>query len=204
VSVRQLADFPLGKARRVVYGPGHMTATQALSPQAEAIRDAARELLETEGPEGLSMRRLSVKLGVHPPALYRHFQDKRSVEDAIIEQCYWELGDVIARQLEDSSGQDLAAVTGAYRAWGLANPHLYRLVFGRPQSPDVDPAAVEHLRRPLLTVAGRDEPFPRAIWAACHGHVSLELDQRFPPDTDIEAVWTTLIEALSGKVPPGC
>jgi AcrR family transcriptional regulator len=179
-----------------------MAATEprsTLAPQVEAIRDAARELLEREGPDGLSMRRLSVRLGVHPPTLYRHFQDKRAVENAIASQCFWECGDAMLDALDDAE-DPLTAITQAYRRWGLAHPHLYRLVFGRPLDRGLDRDAMLHIGSAIREVAVGDRTAARAIWACVHGLVVLEIDDRFPPGSDLDAIWRFTLDALRAQL----
>ncbi|HEX2231904.1 MAG TPA: helix-turn-helix domain-containing protein [Thermoleophilaceae bacterium] len=50
----------------------------------ERIVDAAFRVLEREGWEALSMRRLGQELDVWPMAVYRHFQDKDELVDALV------------------------------------------------------------------------------------------------------------------------
>jgi AcrR family transcriptional regulator len=56
----------------------------------QRIVDAAAELVDEEGLEALSMRRLATELGVQGPSLYNHFATKAdivdAVADAVIEQ----------------------------------------------------------------------------------------------------------------------
>jgi AcrR family transcriptional regulator len=47
------------------------------------IRDAALELIDTEGLAALSMRELARRLGVQAPSLYSHFPNKDAVLDAV-------------------------------------------------------------------------------------------------------------------------
>jgi AcrR family transcriptional regulator len=54
------------------------------TPRAREIVDVALELLEQEGPDGLSMRRLADRLGIRAPSIYKHLPDKRALEAAII------------------------------------------------------------------------------------------------------------------------
>ena len=60
------------------------SAAEQLSPRAREIVDAALELLEEEGPDGLSMRRLAERLGIRAPSIYKHLPDKQALEAAII------------------------------------------------------------------------------------------------------------------------
>jgi AcrR family transcriptional regulator len=45
---------------------------------------AGRLLLEQEGPEALTMRRLAERVGIRAPSLYKHLPDKAALEAAII------------------------------------------------------------------------------------------------------------------------
>lgn len=60
------------------------------------VLDAAREILDADGLEGLSMRRVAAALGVQPGALYHHVPDKQTllagVADQILEQVEEPLG----------------------------------------------------------------------------------------------------------------
>ena len=46
------------------------------TPRAREIAAIALDALETEGPDGLSMRRVAERLGIRAPSLYKHFTDK--------------------------------------------------------------------------------------------------------------------------------
>lgn len=52
----------------------------------ERIAEAALELIDDEGLEGCSMRRLGARLGVEAMAIYYHFKDKGELLDAVQEQ----------------------------------------------------------------------------------------------------------------------
>jgi hypothetical protein len=52
-------------------------------------------------------------------------------------------------------------------------------------TPDVE----ERAARPLVDAVGGDPDLARAVWAFSHGMVTLELNDRFPPDADIDAAW---------------
>jgi AcrR family transcriptional regulator len=57
---------------------------------------AARQILEDEGREALTMRRLAEAVGIRAPSLYKHFSDKAAVELALIEQGFTEAADMDA------------------------------------------------------------------------------------------------------------
>lgn len=171
-----------------------------LSPRAMEIVTAARRLLEEQGLESLSMRRVAAQLGIQAPALYRHFPDKRELELIIIEQGLWESGD---HMLEAIAGAEdpLDALASAARSWALAHPHVYRLSYGaKLDRSRIDPAAEHHAGEALRIVTGGRPNIARAIWAFAHGMIDLQLLGRFPADSDVEAIWETGVEALRAQL----
>lgn len=170
-----------------------------LTGRAAAIRDAARELLEEEGPDGLAMRALAHRVGAHPPAVYRHFADKSAVEAAVVSEALYEIGDAMIEAL-DGAGDPLAAIAMAYRRWAGQHPHLYRLTMGTPLDPANEDAQF-HAGQPVRQVTGGDVDAARALWACVHGLTILELDGRLPADADIEQIWAFALGALSAKLP---
>jgi AcrR family transcriptional regulator len=167
-----------------------------LSSRAQEIVDAARELLEAEGPAGLSMRRLADRVGIKAPSLYKHFADKQELEAALI-------SDGFARQAERfeqavaGSDDPLGALASAYRAFARAHPHLYRLMTERPLAREKLTAGVEaRAALPVYQAVGEDLDLARAAWAFAHGITNLELNDRFPPDADLDAAWRRGIDAF--------
>jgi TetR/AcrR family tetracycline transcriptional repressor len=53
--------------------------------QPEAVIKAALEILDTEGLDNVTLRRLASKLNVQAPALYWHFKDKSDITDDMAE-----------------------------------------------------------------------------------------------------------------------
>lgn len=96
-----------------------------------------------------------------------------------------------------AAGGGLPSVAAAYRRWALAHPHLYALATERPLARERLPAGIEdRAAEPLVAALGGDEHVARAVWAAAHGLVSLELAGRFPPDADIDAAWAAMARAF--------
>jgi AcrR family transcriptional regulator len=182
----------------------------------------ARRLLEEEGAGALTMRRLAEQLGIKAPSLYKHLPDKAALEAAIIATGLEEAaakfeaavegattGDPTAggpttsgaatggaAQGDAAAGGAVVALAAAYREFALAHPHLYRLMHNGPLPRQHLPAGVEErAAAPVLRVAG-SRARARALWAFAHGMVMLELDQRFPPDADLDAAWEAGITAF--------
>jgi AcrR family transcriptional regulator len=166
------------------------------------IVDAARRILEEQGPEALSMRNVAAEIGIRAPSLYEHIADKRALESAIIAAGLSEQGSALAGALH-SSVDPLTEMMGVWRQWALTHPHLYRLIYVRDLDRD-DPAVAAGERsaaEPMWTLCGGDVVGARVIWAFAHGMVQLELSDRFPPGADIEVLWQRGLEALRGLLP---
>ena len=162
----------------------------ALTERQRQIAAAARALLDAEGPEGLTMRRVADALGIKAPSLYKHLPDKTALETLVVADGFLEVAETLEAAIADAD-DPLAALAKAYRAYALAHPHLYRLMNYRPLRRDLLPEGLEERAAlPLLAVIGHDEPKARALWAFAHGMVSLEIDGRFPPDADLQAAWS--------------
>ena len=104
------------------------TAPAGLS-RARVCREALA-LVDEEGLEALTMRRLGARLGVEAMSLYRHVQDKADLLDALHAAV---LGDL---QPEGVTGDDWRALLGglcrALRSALLRHPHVLPLFTTRP------------------------------------------------------------------------
>lgn len=175
--------------------PGSHAAMPGRSARADSIVAAALVILEEEGREALTMRRLADAVGIRAPSLYKHFPDKAAVEMVLIEHGFT----VAALAFEEAiahGGATLEAVMGAYRAVALAHPHLYRLMTAGPLPRHLlTPGVEERAAAPLLQVLPQPD-LARAAFAFGHGMIMLELDDRFPPQADIDAAWRAGTQAL--------
>jgi AcrR family transcriptional regulator len=172
-------------------------AERSGSSRRDQIVAAATDLLESEGPEGLSMRAVATRVGVKAPSLYKHFPDKESIEAAVIAEGFREVAVVFSDAV--SGADPLGSLAAAYRGWAKEHPHLYRLMTHKPLRRDLLPPGVEAAAgAPVVQAAGGDPDLARAAWALAHGLTSLELADRFPPDADVDAAWRAGITALRG------
>lgn len=169
---------------------------EARTPRAREIVAAAREILEAEGLDALTMRRIADRLGIRAPSLYKHFPDKQSLEAAIISDAFEEQA-VAFEQAGAGSDDPLCDIALAYRRFAHAHPHLYRLMTDRELRRDLLLPGVEaRAGRPVYEAAGGDVDRARAAWAFAHGMTMLELTNRFPPGADVDAAWRQGIEAF--------
>jgi AcrR family transcriptional regulator len=169
----------------------------AASRRDEIVREA-RALLDEEGLDALTMRRLAERLGMRAPSIYKHLPDKDALETALIAQGLAESADALSAAAVGAS-DPLAAIAAAYRRYALDHPHLYRLMTERPLRRDLLPAGVEErAATPLLVAAGSIDR-ARAAWAFAHGMCQLELAGRFSPEADLDEAWRVGIEALGRR-----
>jgi AcrR family transcriptional regulator len=112
------------------------------------IADAARRQLAEVGAAALSLRAVARDVGMVSSAVYRYFPSRDDLLTRLIIEGYDDLG-AAAEAADDPSGSPIErwlAVCRAVRAWALAHPHEYALLYGSPvpgyQAPeDTVPAA---------------------------------------------------------------
>jgi AcrR family transcriptional regulator len=176
-------------------------AAGSLKERQAQIADVARALLDAEGPQALTMRRVASVLGIKAPSLYKHLPDKAALEALVVAAGFAELAGTLAAAAVGSDGAGggrLAAIASAYRVYAVAHPHLYRLMNYQPLRRDLLPGGLEaRAAQPLAEAAGYDEARARAMWAFAHGMVSLEIDGRFPPQADLDEAWRAGLAAFA-------
>jgi AcrR family transcriptional regulator len=172
-----------------------------LSPRGREIVRAARELLEEEGIDALSMRRLATRLGIQAPSIYKHLPDKRALENALISDGFEQMAAEFDAAVEGAD-DPLAALGVAYRAFAHRHPHLYRLMTERElDRANLAPGVEERAALPLVEALGGDGDLARAAFAFAHGMTILELNNRFPPYADLDAAWARGWGAMSAITP---
>jgi AcrR family transcriptional regulator len=175
------------------------------SARAGQIVATARVLLEQEGPEGLTMRRLGEELGIRAPSLYKHLPSKKAVEVALIEEAFRDIGAALHAALEgrDDPVDATRNLLATYRQVSLAQPNLYRLATaGRLPREDLTPGLEEWAGEPFLLATG-EAHLAQALWSFAHGMVILEIDGRYPQgprDPDLDKTWQAGAAAFAGLV----
>jgi len=149
------------------------------SNRAGAVRAAVKEValrqLAEGGPAAVAINAIARELGVSGPALYRYFKNRDALLTALVLDAYADLAEALATT-------SLEAFADSYRAWALAQPHRYRLLFAAPlpgydtHAPELVEAAQRSMRK-LTTLV--DEQRAVVLWARAHGHVSLEIEGNF-------------------------
>jgi AcrR family transcriptional regulator len=158
----------------------------------EVVLTTALELIDRDGADALSMRRLAHALNRDPMILYRHAANKAAVLDGVTET-------VLAQLHVDPADPDwntqLRTVARAYRALALAHPHVVPLLVTRPLATPLALRPRGTLRPledilALLTKSGFTGPdalhIYRALFGFLHGHILNELQELVenPDETD--------------------
>jgi AcrR family transcriptional regulator len=136
---------------------GRTARDRARAELTQEIKDAARRQLAAEGAERLSLRAVSRELGMVSSALYRYFPSRDELLTALIIDAYDALG-AEAEAAAKSEAEPRAAwlaVCRAVRAWAIAHPQEYALIYGSPVSGYQAPqTTVQPASRVILTLFG--------------------------------------------------
>jgi len=158
----------------------------------ELVLATALELIDREGADALSMRRLGAALGRDPMILYRHAPAKAALLDGVVET-------VLAQLRVDPADPDwaaqLRAVAHGYRALALAHPNVVPLLVTRPLATPLAlrPRGTLRPLEDILTLlirAGFSGPdalhIYRAFFGFLNGHILNELQELVenPDETD--------------------
>lgn len=181
--------------------PGPPRREPARSARADDIVAAARVVLEREGPAGLTMHAVADALGIKAPSLYKHVAGKPAIEVALITAVLVEMGSAlhtaVVQATAEGEHRPVEALLRAYRREALAHPNLYRLATaGRLPREQLPPGLEDWAGEPFFLVTG--DPYrAQALWSFAHGMVILELDGRFPDDSDLDVTWAEGAAAFS-------
>jgi AcrR family transcriptional regulator len=103
-----------------------------------ALVEAARRILETEGPAALSLRAVAREAGVSPAAPYHHFKDKGELLEAVAHEGWMALDVALttARAKAADSQERMTGLGVAYVCFARDNPALYRVMYDRSRDKD--------------------------------------------------------------------
>lgn len=173
--------------------PTRMNLRQTRADLRVELRDgillAAAEILATEGPAALTLRRLAQEVGASTKVVYTLFGGKDGLLDALYLSAFEGLAMAQRKCLEvDEAGARLIAICQAYRRYALDHRALYGVMFGELARGYEAPIenrrqaweTFRTLRDTLRACApGRDiaelDLAARTLWSVIHGVVSLEL-----------------------------
>ncbi len=143
----------------------------------ESIRDAALRLIDRDGLETLSMRKLGAELGCEGMALYWYYPSKDALLDAVVDKLMTAVAAQIAAKPADWVDA-LRALATAYREIAHEHPKAFPLLATRRFATDNTYAFLERLFE-LAREHGVDDRtvarFYRVVSSYCNGFALNEL-----------------------------
>jgi AcrR family transcriptional regulator len=169
------------------------------------VVEAAATLCDLEGWESLNLQALALKLGVRPPSLYNHIAGLPALRRALARLALRELRDRFLLAAAGKSGAaGVRALAKAYRDFARERPGLYSGVLSA--SPDDDADAQELSKQLIEVMAAVMAPYGldgdelihviRALRAAMHGFIALEVAQGFGLPQSLDESYDRLLELL--------
>ena len=182
---------------------------------AAALLDAAEAIVEADGLDGLSVRRVAERVGTTTRAVYSTLGSMDALVAALGGRAFDLLGARIAAlPRSDDPGADLiAAGTMGFRRWALEHPALFRVGFQHQVSVRYEvwarfATSAERALGVLYQMIGRVQQdgglagrtLEQATWqfhSLCEGLAAMDLRGGMPgSDTDSLPVWTDALSAL--------
>jgi AcrR family transcriptional regulator len=170
------------------------------SQRREEILAAALEILATHGHEALTVRRVATAANCSTIGVYTWFGGKDGLVDAILIDGFTSFCQALRRAKRGRGPLGLLMGQGrAYRAWALAHPTSYRVMFmnvvpGHTPSNEAITAGTESftiLRDEVAACHQRGEiassdldAVAMTVWGMAHGLVSIEITSSHPHDLD--------------------
>ena len=172
-----------------------------------ALVDAARRLLESEGPNALSLRPLARQARVSPAAPDHHFKDKGELLAAVAHEGWTMLNAAMAQARNAAPSPDAALIElgVAYVCFAREHPALYRVMYDSARDEEALPATAQdgddspycQVRNTLRQGGATPddklelELITVAAWCAAHGLAEMANFHQFTP----------LKQALGGEEP---
>jgi len=98
------------------------------------IATAARRLLDREGAEAVSMRRVAEAAGITAMAIYRHYPSRDALLNALADAGFGELSSSLGgRRFTGDLETRLLKMADLYLDHALGNPRLFELMFLKPR-----------------------------------------------------------------------
>jgi len=204
--VNEILIRPARSARKAK-GDGHLR-------RAEILRSAER-IFVAEGYEGATIRKIADEVGVSSTCLYMHFRDK---DEILLEICTAAMEELLALNSAISERpvdavERLRLMLTAYVDFALGHPNAYRLVFcASPvagsvmkqqvtqqlgaQCFDRFAGVVREIAAQGRLKTGDPRTVHQAVWAACHGLVSLMITKPTVDWAPADEVTRLLIDGL--------
>lgn len=160
------------------------------SNTAERIAAITRTLLETEGPEAVSMRRIAAEVGITPMAIYHHFANREALLAEVTAREFDHLAASFGAQPARASfEQRMITIADIYLDYAFRQPRVFDYVFSQSRADArTYPTSFRNRESPTLNYVAdqiqdamkkkqirKDDVWELAmeVWALLHGYMML-------------------------------
>lgn len=105
----------------------------------EEIKQTARRLLVTRGPEAVSLRAIARDMGMTAPGLYRYFDSREVLIRGVVADIFHQLTTDVTRAIQDAGREHdgdltkkMVASCREFRQWARLHRGEFALIFGSP------------------------------------------------------------------------
>jgi AcrR family transcriptional regulator len=198
---------------------GVISRVESAAATRRALLDAAADLLDTGGPDAVTLRAVGARAGVTRGAPYRHFPDKDSLLTTVAAEALQRLADqarAVRAETHLPPADRLQRALSALMTIGRCQPHLYRLMFASPAG---DPAAIhaasqaaDRAMDEFLAVVGdligaqHAGRFAALLLTSAHGITDMEVSGHLSPDKwhiTAEELISTLVSMIDRQARTG-
>lgn len=179
----------------------------------ESLIKATLDLIRVNGPEKFSMADACKQAGVSKAAPYRHFSNREALLEAVIEHGFDKMTIAMQEASKDfkpGTNKRIIALGLTYVNFAIAEPELFRLMFGeklKPLNEISEPMGKGTFQLLLDEIIIRTKfsdidklmsvAFP--LWTLVHGAATLTIDNSYEmiyPDSNTEAMIISTTETL--------
>jgi len=177
----------------------------------EQIVKAGRDIVETDGIDGLTMQSVAARVGVRAPSLYKRLHGRNELLRLVANDAAAEL----TRDLESAADgkdarRDLASLASTFRRFAHANPGAYSLIFAPlPDDARADAGWSVKASAPVIDtterLAGTDHALEaaRTVVAWANGFIAMELAGAFRLGGDVDRAFDYGIDRLGVAIDAG-
>lgn len=181
----------------------------------QSLLTAAAQMINEQGPDSLSMRKLADRVGVSRTALYHHFEGKQALLCAVAEDGFQRQRHCLQAVMKSSKGLPARAMLEqyikSYIDFAVSNPASYDLMFGRQiwKASGASDALTDVAKRAFKNyvdtiaywqqqgvIAAEGEPlrFAQVSWGTLHGLSRLMIDGIYIDQLPQQATIDTVVD----------
>ncbi|NUT06494.1 MAG: TetR family transcriptional regulator [Hamadaea sp.] len=168
----------------------------------DQIAAAAVALVDRDGLDRFSVRRLADDLGVDPMSIYHHVKGKAALLDAVSEAV---LAEVVADHGESGDWPEIARRTAyGYRDMAYRHPRVFPLLATRAQLSPVALTALEHLVAAMRAAGVPDQVVadaPAVLFGFLNGHLLARTSTEADGPTAVPGFDSETHPTLAGLAP---